>query len=81
MGEPNEQGYYQISQRNKFSVGETIEVMKPDGQNLEVTVESITDHEGNEQESAPHPKQILWVKLSGDVSVFDILRRKEEAVD
>ena len=74
-------GRCRIEQKNKFSVGETIEVMKPDGQNLEVTVESITDHEGNEQESAPHPKQILWVKLSGDVSVFDILRRKEEAVD
>lgn len=74
-------GRCRIEQKNKFSAGETIEVMKPDGQNLEVTVESITDHEGNEQESAPHPKQILWVKLSGDVSVFDILRRKEEAVD
>ena len=74
-------GRCRIEQKNKFSAGETIEVMKPDGQNLEVTVESITDHEGNELESAPHPKQILWVKLSGDVSVFDILRRKEEAVD
>mgnify|MGYP002587167973 CR=1 FL=1 len=74
-------GRCRIEQKNKFSAGETIEVMKPDGQNLEVTVESITDHEGKEQESAPHPKQILWVKLSGDVSVFDILRRKEEAVD
>lgn len=74
-------GRCRIEQKNKFSAGETIEVMKPDGQNLEVTVESITDHEGNEQESAPHPKQILWVKLSGDVSVFDILRRKEDAVD
>ena len=74
-------GRCRTQQKNKFSAGETIEVMKPDGQNLEVTVESITDHEGNELESAPHPKQILWVKLSGDVSVFDILRRKEEAVD
>lgn len=51
--------------------------MKPDGQNLEVTVESITDHEGNEQESAPHPKQILWVKLSGDVSVLISTEKKK----
>ena len=79
--ETDSRGRCRIEQKNKFSAGETIEVMKPDGQNLEVTVESITDHEGNEQESAPHPKQILWVKLSGDVSVFDILRRNEEAVD
>ena len=46
VGEPNEQGYYQISQRNKFSVGETIEVMKPSGENLEVTVRAIYDEEG-----------------------------------
>ena len=71
-------GRCRIEQKNKFSVGETIEVMKPGGQNLEVTVESITDNEGNEQESAPHSKQILWVGLPAEVSVYDILRRKEE---
>ena len=74
-------GRCRIEQKNKFSVGETIEVMKPDGQNLTVAVESITDEDGNAQESAPHPKQILWVKLSADVSAYDILRRKEETED
>ena len=74
-------GRCRTQQKNKFSVGETIEVMKPDGQNLTVTVESMTDEEGNAQESAPHPKQTLWVKLSSDVSAYDILRRKEETED
>ena len=66
-----------IEQRNKFSVGETIEIMKPDGQNVEVTVEKIIDEDGQEQESAPHPKQVLYVALSGEASVYDILRRQE----
>lgn len=65
-------------QKNKFSVGETIEIMKPDGRNLEVVVKSICDEDGNEQESAPHPKQILWVDLGADVDKYDILRKKED---
>lgn len=70
-------GRCRIEQRNKFSVGETIEIMKPDGGNVEVTVEGIWDGEGNEQESAPHPKQTLWVRLSRRPEPMDILRRQE----
>ena len=33
VGEQNEEGLYRIEQRNKFSVGEEIEIMKPDGEN------------------------------------------------
>ena len=36
-------GWCRIEQKNKFSVGEAIEVMKPDGRNVEVTVRGITD--------------------------------------
>ena len=36
------------------------------------------DEDGNEQESAPHPKQILWVDLGADVDKYDILRKKED---
>ena len=71
-----------IEQRNKFSVGETIEVMKPNGDNLDVKVVRILNEEGEEQESAPHPKQVLYVELQSDqtehpVEVYDILRRQE----
>ena len=77
VGEPNEQGMYRLEQRNKFSVGEEIEVMKPDGSNIPVVVRAITDEEGNPMESAPHPKQVLYVDLGRELSRFDILRRKE----
>ena len=81
IGEPNEKGFYQISQRNKFSVGETIEVMKPSGENLEVQVRGIYDQEGNAMESAPHPKQILYLDLGVPLEPFDILRRREAAAE
>ena len=71
-------GMCRIEQRNKFSVGEKIEIMKPDDRNIEVTVKKITDEEGNEQESAPHPKQVLYIELEGgEAEVYDILRRAE----
>ncbi|MCM1467689.1 MAG: U32 family peptidase C-terminal domain-containing protein [Alistipes sp.] len=75
--EEGENGLYRIEQRNKFSVGETIEVMRPDGTNEEVTVRRITDERGKEQESAPHPKQILYIDLGVKLNPYDILRRKE----
>ncbi len=74
----NEEGLYHIEQRNKFSVGEVIEVMKPDGRNLEVAVKRIVDDKGKDMESAPHPKQQLYIDLGVELEQFDILRRKEE---
>ena len=76
VGEVKE-GLCRIEQRNKFSVGETIEIMKPDGRNIKVQVKRILDEEGKEQESAPHPKQVLYVELEEAADRYDILRREE----
>lgn len=78
VGEKNEKNQYVIEQRNKFSVGEQIEVMKPNGDNLLVSVLSIHDEDGAEMESAPHPKQKLWIDLGIELERYDILRRKEK---
>ena len=67
-----------IEQRNKFTVGEQIEIMKPNGENMEVTVRAIYNEDGERMESAPHPKQKLFVDLDIQAEVFDILRRQEE---
>ena len=73
-----EDGSFQMEQKNKFTVGETIEIMKPDSRNLAVTVEEILNEEGEQMESAPHPKQILRVRLSETPEAYDILRRSEQ---
>ena len=72
------EGVCAISQRNKFSVGDELEVMKPNGENTAAVVRSIWDEDGNEMESAPHPQQKLSVDLGVPVERYDILRRKEE---
>lgn len=74
----DERGYVQITQRNKFTVGEMIEIMKPDGRNLLVQVRAIYDEEGNSVQSAPHPQQKLFVDLGEGMEVYDLLRRAEK---
>ena len=78
IGKKNEQGMYAIEQRNKFSVGEVIEIMKPDGRNLEVTVQRMVDEKGEEMTSCPHPQQLFYVDLGVELEEFDILRRRED---
>ncbi len=78
VGEQNGDGYYRIEQKNKFSVGETIEIMKPNGDNIKVRVNSIRSEEGEEMDSAPHPKQILFIDTGCEMDRFDVLRRREE---
>ncbi len=73
----DERGFAKIEQKNKFSVGEMIEIMKPDGRNLQVEVKGIYDAQGQAQESAPHPKQELYIDLGMAPEEYDILRRQE----
>ena len=78
VGPRNEDGMYRIEQRNKFSVGEVIEVMKPNGDNIEAVVKRLVDEEGREMESCPHPQQVFYVDLGMDLNEYDILRRQED---
>ncbi len=62
-------------QKNKFSIGETIEVMKPDGRNLHACVHDIKNEKGETLESASHASQMLYVDFGQhDIEVGDILR-------
>lgn len=69
---------YSLEQKNKFYTGQKIEVMKPDGRDIEVEVVAIKDEEGNEMESCPHPKQKLTINLGMELDKGDILRMKDE---
>ena len=69
-------GLVRIEQRNKFCVGDTIEIMKPSGENLETVVKAMYNEEGEAVESAPHPKQVLWLELSEEAEQYDLLRVK-----
>ncbi|MCH5344218.1 MAG: U32 family peptidase [Acetatifactor sp.] len=74
--EERKESLVQIEQRNKFSVGDTIEIMRPDGSNEEVVVKAMYNESGEAVESCPHPKQVLWIELSNQAEQYDLLRVK-----
>jgi putative protease len=72
--EVREDGLVRIEQRNKFCVGDTIEIMKPNGDNVLVNVEGMFDADMNPVESCPHSKQLIYLKLSQTPDQYDLLR-------
>ncbi len=79
-GGSDDDGRVHLIQKNKFSVGENVELMKPDGRNIPCVINSITDDAGNFMESAPHPGQSVWLDVGVKASPYDILRREERTV-
>lgn len=75
-GSVAEDGRFALEQKNKFSVGETVELMAKDGENIEAKVISIQNEGGEEQESAPHARQQLSVLLSVIPDEGVIIRKK-----
>lgn len=76
-GKPDSEGYVTIEQRNKFSVGDEVEIMKPSGEDLTVSVESMLDEYGKTIDSCPHPKQIIRVRFSQIPEEMDLIRVRE----
>ncbi len=78
VDEIDNRGYAKFEQRNKFSVGDVIEIMKPDGTDIEAKVNGMYAEDGTPVESCPHSKQIMYVDLSEKPEKYDILRIKSE---
>ena len=72
----DERGFARFEQRNKFCVGDTIEIMKPDGSNVEAKVLGMYNEEGEAVESCPHSKQVLYVQLDVTPQQYDLMRVK-----
>ena len=66
-----------IEQRNKFSVGDTVELFGPNTEFYEETITEIYDEEGNAVDSAPHPQQVLKIKFSRIPGINFIMRKKK----
>ncbi len=81
-GPKDADGYVTMEQRNKFSVGDQVEIMKPSGENLCVVVQGMLDEYGQAMDSCPHPKQIFKVLFSQVPDEMDLIRvRAEEPVE
>jgi len=63
-----------IEQRNKFSIGDKVEFVKTKGSGFSQVISEIYDEEGIPISTAPHPQQMLRIKVSEYVETFDVMR-------
>lgn len=75
----NAEGACEMEQRNKFCVGDMVEIMKPNGENIATKVLKITDVDGSEMESCPHPQQKIFVTFDQKTEQYDLIRVQEKA--
>ena len=72
--EVTEDGYVVFYQKNKFRVGDTIEIMKKNGENQTVSVLQMLNEDGEETDSCPHPGEKIRMKVDGVVCAGEIMR-------
>lgn len=72
----DEDGNAVVSQRNKFHVGDMLELITPSGMPVPFRVERLLDEEGVPLESCPRPQQIMQIKLPAFAVPNSVLRRK-----
>lgn len=65
--EKSENGWIYAEQRNKFSVGETVEILSPGKEPVTITVKEIVNEEGKQVESACHA--MMKLRIPSDISV------------
>ena len=74
----SETGYAQVEQRNKMNLGDEIEVFGPDIDYFSQELTELYDLEsGQALKSAPHPQQMLKIKMDKPVGENYILRKKK----
>lgn len=67
-----------IEQRNKVSIGDTVEIMIPGKGFISQTITMMTDVEGTTIESTPHPKMRYYLQMCAPVKPMDILRKQDK---
>ncbi len=76
MVEEEEEGFLRFRTRNKFSLGDTLEIMTPGGGEFIKTVTELYDGEGQAIESAPHPTMTVRIPMDGKFPPYSMIRQK-----
>ena len=74
-----ETGWALVEQRNNMKLGQEIEVFQPTGPLFRQTIRAMRDEDGEEITVAPHPQQLLYMKMEQPVEPYTILRRDYQA--
>jgi putative protease len=67
-----------ITQRNKFFVGDTLDVLPPSGIPFDVKCISLINQYGEQVENAPHPVERLTMKCDKAIPSGSVIRKKRD---
>lgn len=76
MCEESGEEYSTITQRNKFFVGDTLDILPPGGRSFEVKALEIKNEFGEQVESTPHAMEKLFLKTDVVIPKGAYLRKK-----
>lgn len=74
--ESSKDGVCAVTQRNKFLVGDTLDVLPPSGYSYHVMCQSLTTEDGEAVASAPHPMQKLYMTTDKPIEQGSVIRKK-----
>lgn len=64
-----------VEQRNRFAVGDEVEIMGPAGSGFKQTITEIIAEGGSAVEAVPHPRQLVRIPLEKPVVEYAMIRR------
>ena len=70
-----ETGLATVEQRNNMKNGQEIEIFQPKLKGYRQIITEMYDAEGQPIDVAPHPQQIIKMKMTAPVEPYTILRR------
>jgi putative protease len=65
-----------VEQRNNMKLGQTIEILQPSGPLFRQVIAEMFDEEGNSITVAPHPQQLVRIRMDCPVVAYSMLRRE-----
>lgn len=65
-----------LTQKNKFNVGDELDVLPPTGESFKIKIEKIYNHIGEQVDSAPHPMEKLTIPCSAIIPKGSFIRKK-----
>ena len=65
-----------VEQRNKFSVGDTVEFLRANGKGFTQVITHMHNPQGQEITTAPHAQQQVHIKVDQPLEPLDMMRRK-----
>ena len=78
LEDADENGLVTVEQRNKMVVGDEIEIMGPYTETITTTITEMYNEDGEPIEAAPHPRQIVKMRLPEEVKTNFMLRKAIE---